>query len=440
MSTSAVTIGSPWAPYGLRDDPYFQQALQPRIGDKVTRPASLHVGRMTERTLLANQIVGSTSSRAIVQGEAGVGKTSFVSWLKTALSEHQVLTHEAPVRVQAGMGPREFIGEVLKVLLQIRATQVAARNAGVPPGRGSRSAARPESAAEATFWLRLSRLVDGEDSLAGGATLASFGIQQERIRIPAELEASLFTELEQALIYLSEGRTRRILIHVNNMEGLYGPEARAAADLMQQVRDAFLFDHGHWLFVGTTGIEQDIFRVHPQVGSIVPLSVTLGPLAPSEVRLLLEKRYTHLRNGFAFTPPVAAADAEALYARYHGHLRDFLRLLSGAVQRHAVTAPGTSLSAEHVVRTMSAAYSAALTQRITKEDARALANTLAGQPFHTEFRVTDIGQRAGTTQALASRLVARLLEKSVIHESRRRGRNVFYRVSHGDDTVALALV
>ena len=440
MTTSSITIGSPWAPYGLRDDPYFQQALQPRTGDEAARPASLHVGRLEERALLANQIVGATSSRAIIQGEAGVGKTSFVSWLKTALTEHDVLTHEAPVRVQAGMGAREFIGEVLKVLLQIRATQVAARAAGELPDSRARLPARTESAEEAAFWVRLNRLVDGEDSIAGGATLAAFGMQQERIRIPAELQASLFTELEQALAYLAEGGTRRILIHVNNMEGLQGPEARAAADLMQQVRDAFLFDHGHWLFVGTTGIEQDIFRVHPQVGGIIPLSITLDPLTPSEVRALLEKRYTHLRNGFRFTPPVAAADAEALYARYRGHLRDFLRLLSGAVQRHAVTAPGTSLNAEDVVRTMAATYAAGLTSRIPRDDAQALAATLAGYPYDSEFRVTDIEQRAKATQALASRLVNRLLDRGIIHESRRQGRSVYYRVSHGDDTVALGLL
>lgn len=434
MATPPLTIGSPWAPYGLRDDPYFQQALQPRTGDDAARPASLHVGRTDELTLLANQIVGSRSSRAIIQGGAGVGKTSFVNWLKTALAERGVLTHETPVRVQTGMGPREFLGEVLKVLLQIRATAVAARAAG------SRPPTRPESAAEAAFWLRLTRLVDGEDSLAGGATIGTFGAQLERVRIPAEIHGSLFTELEQALAYLSEDGTRRILIHVNNMEGLHGPEARGAADLMQQVRDAFLFEHGHWLFVGTTGIEEDIFRVHPQVGGIIPLSVSLRPLAPNEVGTLLEKRYWHLRNGFRFTPPVATADAEALYARYHGHLRDFLRLLSGAVQRHAVTAPGMSLSAEHVVRTMAATYAASLMSRISKEDAQALQATLGGQPFDAEFRVTDIARCADTTQALASRLVVRLMETQVIHESRRRGRSVYYRVRHGDDTVALGLM
>jgi len=440
MTSLKLTIGSPWTPYGLRDDPYFQQALQPRTDRSAARPASLHVGRDRELTLLANQIVGSSTSRAIIQGDAGVGKTSFVSRLKTTLASHAVLTHEAPVRVQYAMGPREFIGEVLKVLLQIRGTEAAALR-GARPASSRTAAPAPESAKETTFWQRLRRIVEGEDSMAGGVSIAGVALQQERIRIPAELKnGSLFAELEDALTYLSRDGSRRILIHVNNMEGLHGMHARAAANLMQHLRDAFLFEHSHWLFVGTTGIEEDIFRVHPQVGGIIPLAMSLGPLTPDEVRLLLEKRYAHLRNWFGFIEPVGAQDAASLYARYHGHLRDFLRLLSGAVQHYAVTAGSGSLTASQVVRTMAPTYwSEKLTKRITAEDARRLAATLDGQPFDAEFRVADVVVRASINQAHASRALKRMLEKHVIHETRRQGKSVFYRVSHGDDTVALGL-
>jgi MarR family len=440
MSSSTISVGSPWSPYGLRDDPFFQQALQPRTDSTAARPTSLHVGRDDELRLLANQVVGSSTSRAIVQGDAGVGKTSFVSALKTAVAPHGVLTHEAPVRVQFGMTPREFIGEVLKVLLQIRGTEVAALQHGTARRIETPSSA---SAAEAQFWRRLARIVDGEDSLAGGATLGIIGVQQERIRIPSELTTgSLFGELEQALSYLAHGGARRILIHVNNMEGLRGAEAHVAADLMQQLRDAFLFDHGHWLFVGTTGIEDEIFRVHAQVGGIIPITVTLGPLLPDEVATLIEKRYTHLRHtGFGFTRPIAAADATALYSRYHGHLRDFLRLLSGAVQRHAVSASGESLTRAQVVHTMAPLYlREGLMRRISTDDTAALAATMSGQAFDAEFRVADITERASTTQPRASRLLERMVAAGVVHETRSHGRSVYYRISHGDDTVALGVV
>ena len=52
-------IGSPWTPYGLRDDPYFQAALQLGIEGATARPMSLFVGRDAELVLLANQVVGA---------------------------------------------------------------------------------------------------------------------------------------------------------------------------------------------------------------------------------------------------------------------------------------------------------------------------------------------------------------------------------------------
>jgi hypothetical protein len=72
-------IANPWTPYGLGDDPFFQDPLAPT--DDPTRPISLFVGRAAEVQLLGGQVVGSLSSRAVVQGGAGVGKTSVVNRL-----------------------------------------------------------------------------------------------------------------------------------------------------------------------------------------------------------------------------------------------------------------------------------------------------------------------------------------------------------------------
>jgi hypothetical protein len=211
---------------------------------------------------------------------------------------------------------------------------------------------------------------------------------------------------------------------------------------MQALRDAFLFEWSHWLFVGTTGIHEQIFRgKQGAAGSIIPVVVTLAALTPDEVVALLEKRYRHLRNGFRFTEPVAPKEAAALYARYRGHLRGFLRLLSGAVQHHALLASGGSMRATQVVSTMAPTYWIdTLTTRITVQDAHLLAATITGQPYDTEFRVADVVQRAVINQAHASRAVQRMVEQQVIHETRRHGKSVYYRVSHGDDTVALGLL
>ena len=436
---SKLEIANPWGPYGLSEDPYFQQALEPFAQ---SRPMSLFVGRDPEVQLLGNQIVGSSSSRAIVQGAAGVGKTSFVNRLKVVLAEHNVLTHQTPVRVERGMTPRRFVAAVLKVLNQMRAAaDTSTQNADLGTAK-SRLAKAPPLSKEARFWQKIGRIVDGEDSIAGGLNVLGVGAQHERIRIPPEVsEMALDEELRQAIEYLSHRGRRRVLIHVNNLENLSAVDVGAAAVLMRDVRDCLLTDHSHWLFVGTTGIADAVFGQSAQVRGIIPHTITLDALTPNEVELLLNRRYEHLRRGRTLVPPVSAEAAAELYARYDGQLRDFLRLLSGAVQRQAGLAPGAPLAADQVVNLMAPRYYAEqLVAKIGDGDSGHLATIFRNQKLSETFRVTDAAKAIGITQASASKFVQRLLAAGIIVQASAAGRNIYYQLAHGDNTIALRLL
>lgn len=416
-----VVIASPWTPYGLSDDPFFQAPLAP--SDASARPISLFVGRDREIGLLGGQVVGSGSSRAIVQGAPGVGKTTFVNRLKVALAEHDVLTHELPVRTQPGLTPRQFCAEVLRVLVQIRS-----------------SAADGLASDDAAFWRRIGRVVEGEDSVAGGVSIGSVGVQRELVRIPAEVaDLSLVSDVVTAIGRLTARRGRRVLIHVDNLENLSREDARAAAGLMQDVRDVLLADGGHWLFVGAADVEHTVFRTSAQVGGIVPLATTLMPLAPAELAELLRRRYEHLRRGTRFTAPVDADVAAVLYERYRGDLRNFLRLLSRAVQHHAVTARGEALDASTLVALMAPAYWAEMVSRFGAADATHLTTIYRGEHAAAEFRVAEVAARTGLTQAASSKIVQRLVAAGAIEQARTDGKSVYYRLAGGDLSVALGL-
>lgn len=434
---SGLQIASPWAPYGLSDDPFFQAPLAPSTD--ATRPISLFVGREEEVKLLGGQVVGSVSSRAIIQGPAGVGKTSFVNRLKVALTGAGVLTHAQPVKVHQAMTPRHFCAEVLKVLLQIRATNQPAALTGRAAAKLAAMKSE-EGRDEGAFWRRVGRIVEGEDSLGAGVTVAVLGAQGRRVRIPAEVsDLSLDDEVAQAIAYLSDGGQRRVLIHVNNLENLSRDDAAAAAGLMQDVRDCFLAENSHWLFVGTTGIEQAVFRRTEQVSGIVPFAADLDPLAPEAVAELLRRRYQHLQRGRRLVPPIEPDVAAELYRRYQGDLRNFLRLLSRAVQHHAVTTPGEPLGLPQIVALMAPRYWVDLIKRVGEADAQRLAAVYKGRAHDAEIRVSETAQAAAITQAAASKLVQRLLAAGVIAKSRVEGKSVYYRLRAGDVTVALGL-
>ena len=430
-------IANLWTPYGLRGDPFFRQALEPTVGPGEARPASLLVGRTREMQQIRTLIQSSNNSRTVIQGDAGVGKTSFVSALKTQIRSESVLMHADPIRIQPTMTAPRFIAEVLKVVLQMRATERL--QAGVVASVRKRVAAGLRDP-EGEFWTRLGRIINGEDNLSAGFTAGVVGLQRQRTRIAAETtDLSLFDELRTALRYLSKDGTRKILLHANNMEGLSPDDAAAAASLIHSLRDAFLFDHAHWLFVGTTDIEQRLFRVHPQVSQVIDHPVTLGALSTGEVAELLSRRYEHLQLGIHPNHPIRAAAAARIYERFHGELRGFLALLGSAVRAWAPLHPGQPMDIDDVIATTGPQERKALVLRIGENDVMRLVEIMAKQPVDAEFRVADVQQRCNVTQAGASKLVSRLARQGAIAPTRTEGRNRFYTLADGSVSIALGI-
>lgn len=194
---SRSAIANLWTAYGLRGDPFFLQPLEPALGADAARPASLLVGRDDEIARIITLVESSDNSRTVIQGDAGVGKTSFVSAIKMQLPSRRILTHADPIRIQPTMTPASFIAEVLKVMLQMRATERL--QAGTVANVRQRVAAGLRDQ-EAEFWTRVSRIIIGEDNTGLGITAGVVGVQSQRGRIAAETaDLSLFNELDTAL-------------------------------------------------------------------------------------------------------------------------------------------------------------------------------------------------------------------------------------------------
>jgi len=152
-----------WTSYGLASNPFFQEEL--RSEPSALYPIALHVGREEELRLAMRQLGGSPSTRVIVEGAPGVGKTSFVNKLKSDMSQAGLITHTDPVRIITDTTVLSFVADVLRVLLRMRS-----------------ATALPADA----FWTRTARLVEGEDTMAGGVTLGPIGMSFQGGRVPAE--------------------------------------------------------------------------------------------------------------------------------------------------------------------------------------------------------------------------------------------------------------
>lgn len=428
-------IGNAWIPYGLIRDPYFQEPLEP-LSDSAFPIDRLFVGRQKEIDLLARQVLGASSSRSIIDGARGVGKTTVVSKLKAELAAQGVLTHERPVRVTAGMTHPEFVADVLRKLLQIRTTLNNTPNSS------------HESDGDVKFWLRIQHLVEGESVTNIGGSIAGIGVNASRTRITAERPlAPLFDELAGGFARLAKRLPRHdgnggVFIHVNNLENLSRGEKQAASMLVADLRDYFLIQHSHWIFVGANDIGTTVFG-DSAIRTIIPLDLSLAPLLADDVVEILDRRYAYVKGSSAhrqhqtYLAPIARAAIPELYQRYRGNLRGFLRLMSMAVQRYPFADTIHSLSTNDVIRTVAIEYRRELSTRLGVTDFGYIEKTIA-LTLSPRFRNIDIVTATGLKAPSVKQLIERLLTAGAVIHDGNIGRSTYYQLT-GDAVTAFAM-
>ena len=162
-------IANRWTPYGLERDPFFQNELS--ASDEALYPASaFFVGRAAELERVATTVGSGVSSATVVEGDAGVGKTSFVNALKARLAAGGALTHEQPIRVFDDTSFHALVTEVLRTLLEIRSTQL---EAGV--ARFRKASARTEQ-----LWDKVATIAEGNTRRGGSLGVAGVSVGHER--------------------------------------------------------------------------------------------------------------------------------------------------------------------------------------------------------------------------------------------------------------------
>ncbi|HEX6747578.1 MAG TPA: AAA family ATPase [Longimicrobium sp.] len=405
-----------WSTYGLAANPFFQEEL--RSDPAAFYPITLHVGREDELRLAARQLGGGPSSRIVVEGAPGIGKTSFVNKLKAELSSAGMLTHAEPVRIVADSTVLSFVADVLRVLLRVRSAALLPVDA---------------------FWTRTARLVEGEDTMAGGVTLGPVGVSFQGGRVPAEAPlGTLYEVVAEGVDRLARELSTGILLHVNNLENLSESEASQASRLMRDLRDFLLLPGAHWIFAGASGVDDTVFRAYDQVAGIFPEPIVLNALTQAEVSELIRRRYAFLTvNRTAMVPPVDPEVAAGLYQLYQGDLRNFLRLLSDAAALALGVEGIEPMTSERIVAVAAPRYAKSIERRIGAADMAYLSQAVR-KSMGGEVNVTAIAQTTGLGQSGASRLMSRLRESGLVVQSRTEGKRVFYRPA-GQVLIALGI-
>lgn len=401
-----------WNAFGIRVSPFFQEALD--LFDESLRPIDLFVGREAETRAVLTRILGGDSSRVVIAGLPGVGKTTFIQYLKRRLlTEHNFAAASEHLRVSHSLSATQLGVELIRGVLR--------SYRGVLPEKtlerldGFEDAKKLVERTVAHGWQASASVL----GVGGGAG------------VNTQAEAPVYNpeQFHEVLARLVADAMRRglqgTLVHLNNLENLERDPAEAAL-LFRDARDYFLVPGLHVIMGATPEFHGSVLATFAQVRSVFSSPYRIEPLALETVEALLQTRYEHLRISpeMAVIPPVTWEVVRLLHELFWGDLRGMLSALDEACYHSLGALRAEPLGLEQVLPVLAPMYRELLADDLSPVELGHL-RTLVERGGDT-FRQAEASAVLALSQGRVSKLFASLERAAAIVCVRVEGRSKFY--------------
>jgi hypothetical protein len=412
-----------WERYGFRDNPFDTRALSLSPGSLLS-VADAFVGRAMnspESKLMTNFLRSAGGGRVVVEGDVGVGKTTFVNYhryLWQTEAKTKLLTPATEISVQRDWGPRELLLNVLTLLA------------------GRLSLSMSPKAVEGDRLLTEVRALTGVllkewVSVSGGGSVLGFGASAGRTKSLAVQRGEVSTAglreyFERLLERAGQLGFVGVILHFNNLELLARRSPKDLALFFDEARDLLQTRGVYFVFVGYTGMFQEIIVPQERVRSIFfGRSIHLPPLSREEVHQAIARRYEILAaQPKRWIPPVDGPVVDYLYEVFRGRIRFIM---------DAITSLATQLP-EGMTGTLATEDAQLLLEQLTWERVKSVLTetelvVLRAAVRQSRFTNSSLTKATGKGKQNIARYVNRFLGLHLIHPAEHRGRNVYYEIS-----------
>jgi hypothetical protein len=412
-----------WERYGFRDNPFDTRALSLSPGSLLS-VAEAFVGRAmssTESKLMTNFLRSAGGGRVVVEGDVGVGKTTFVNYhryLWQTEAKTKLLTPATEISVQGDWGTRELLLNVLTLLA----------------GRLSLSMS-PKQAKDDRLLTEVRALtgvlVKEWASVSGGASVLGLGATGGRTRSVTIQRGEVSTAGLLEYLHKILERIRKLgfvgtILHFDNLELLAHRDPARLGSFFEEARDLLQTQGVYFVFVGFTGMFQQIIVPQERVRSIFfGRSIHLPPLSRDEVHQAIARRYELLAaQPKRWIPPVDDLVIDYLYEVFQGRIRFIM---------DAITSLVTHLP-DGMVGTLATEAAQTLLEQLTWERVKSVltgAELAVLQAAVREIRFTNssLVKATGKGKQNIAKYMNRFLTLHLIHPAERRGRNAYYEIS-----------
>ena len=308
-----------WHNYGLRSNLYFTEPLL--IEQDHDTLVKLFVGREKEKEAISEIIKLGGGTRFLVIGEAGVGKTSLVNYMRSRTKEVSFFTPSAEIKFLSSWRVDDIIVTTISEMYQ------ELKSYG-----GDIEDRNLKSQLENVFQLS-ELLVDVE---------RTFNINTQKL-------ASIFNQLVNEII---KSGFKCIILQYNNLDNI--KDSDKLLSLLNDLREFLQNRNVIYAFLGDEKT-RDLIELRPRFREIFVLEhVYVNNLSNKEIKEIINKRIDYLKiKEYNFVRPHTEECIDVLFDLYKGNLRSILNSLSYSLR--GVKEPKTISKVELKERLLSSA-------------------------------------------------------------------------------------
>ncbi len=315
-----------WKKYGMRANPFDTSPLS--LTSESSFPiAEAIVGRgfeTYESRSLYNVLCNPGGARVIIEGQVGVGKTTFVNYHRYIWENHsqdRLFTPQEEIAVTEHWQLSHFLINILSSLISKLILVIGEKEISKIP-------VFQEVLALSRVFFQSNLSIEGSFMGFGGGFSRS-----QNVNVPSLPEIQLIRYFREMVRQIKRMNYAGVFLHIDNLEILRREDTHSIRAFLDNIRDCLQTPDVYFVFVSNQGFFRDIIASLPRVRSIFfGKPVIISPLTKVQVVEAVHKRYHILSiDKKKFVKPVEDTLIEYLYDLYKGNMRYIMDALNMAV-------------------------------------------------------------------------------------------------------------
>jgi Cdc6-like AAA superfamily ATPase len=406
-----------WERYGFSDNPFDTGALSL---SNAARLMDAYVARgdpSNAASVLTNFLRNPGGGRIVVEGEPGVGKTTFVNFHRHQWGK-KLLSPATEISVQENWTERDFLLSLLNSL-----------SSRLRLDMGSKEFARDALLQEVTAITGV-RVEQGGGFSANVTVIGTGGgfgkTSSSSVKVGELTNGRLREYLSRLIARVREKRGfSGVIFHLDNLELLARDGDGNLRRFFEAIRDTLQEPSVYFIFVGYKGMFQQVIVPSARVRSIFfDTPVYLEPLDLPQVREVIEKRYRLLAvPNKEWIKPVEDEVIDHLYQTFAGKIRYVMNAITSLIT-HIPDSYAKPLNLSEATKVLRSIQLSEIKRSLSEAEVGVFLQAVK----QGRFTNSSLGGETGKSKQLIQKHLSKLLEFHYVYHAEKKGRSQYYEV------------